>query len=152
MSINKSIQYYYLKTIENKTDELLKQIIKDFGNDYDINFQQLKDYISTYDLEFNVTNTNKITKYKKKEIKEELRCQARIWGDGYLNIKHYLKYHKKKNKLDPTQFGKQCHNIISKNNIYCSGHLNNLVHGNYYLLPPNKIIGYYLKVNRHKFI
>lgn len=148
-----NLDYYYLKVIEQKTDKLIQKITEDYGEEYNLTFQQIKDYIKTYNIQLNITKPKKQKTIKtKRDVKDIDRCQARTWGNGYMNIKHYRKYNDNCNKLDPTKFGSQCRHKKIKNNIYCSRHLNELTHGNYYLIPSEKIMGYYLMKNRHKFL
>jgi hypothetical protein len=149
--INKSIHDNYHKMLKESIHKLLKHITEDYSDKYQFTLDDLETYVSNYFLEIKVMSSAPKKQIKRKPILDNKRCHARTWGNGYLNVKHYKKNIDNYNKLDPTQIGKQCHRKIETDNIYCSYHCTNLAHGNYYLKPSNKIIGYFVKVNSCKF-
>jgi hypothetical protein len=79
-------------------------------------------------------------------------CQARVWANAYINIKHYRKYMNIPKKLDPTKFGKKCTRNIVHGNIYCLQHLDNNTHGNFFMMPPDNKLAEYISYNRHNIL
>jgi len=143
-----TMQHIYNKMLQETQHKLLESIYNDFGISHGIEFEQLVSYANQYKITTQLEEDNPPKhKIKRKNIPEDQRCQARIWGDGYLDTKHYKKYNNKiVSKLNPSAFGKQCNKKKNKDDIYCTSHANKLVHGNYYLVPSDTVIGYYLAV------
>lgn len=147
-----TMQHIYTKMLQETQHKLLESIYNDYGIKYGINMEQLTSYANEYQLKTTFTeDTHTKLKFKKKVIPDEHRCQARVWGDGYLDVKHYKKYNNNISKLNPNAFGEQCRKKRHKDDIYCTTHSNKLVHGNYYLVPSEEVIGFYVKKNSYRF-
>ena len=135
------------------TTNLLKEIHQDYGDKYKFSLEDLEKYRDTFIIEYEYTETKVKKTPAKKIVDESKKCQARVWGKGYLNIPQYNKYlyaksFKKDVKFNSTIFGKKCQKNSKDDNIYCQSHINNLPHGDYYLPPPKEVIGYYEFKNR----
>lgn len=128
------------------TNKLIDEIHKDYGEKKNITKQTLIDYVNDYSL-----NIKFIVKKKPSPVivKEEERCQARTWNDGYMNIKQYRK-NKAQNIEDGTVYGGLCNRKIMPNSLYCACHDAELVHGNYYMFPSPLVKGFFHKVNSYR--
>lgn len=149
----------YLDIVDNSIKKLLQQIVIDYGNQYNFNIDTLINYYDTLNINLKLSKqlpckiTNKKEKHKKhKNIKSDIEqvCQARVWGNGYINCKHYRKYIHNSEKLDPTKIGKKCTRSCINSGIYCLQHAIKNTHGNFYLMPPKDKMGEYINNNKHK--
>lgn len=142
----------YTHIINETVHKLINQIYLDYGDVYDFTLKDLQNYYNTLHIEITENEfklkTNKPKSYKRTITHET--CQARVWGDAYMNTKHYRKCKENIKSIDPTQIGKQCHRKALSNNIYCAQHLNKNTHGNFYLMPPKNKLAEYIQHNRHK--
>lgn len=154
----------YFHIINNTIQKLFKKIVQDYGDEYNfdiddlnnhyddisINLKLIKDHhVFTKKIPFD--KANKIKKQNKK-TNENDKCQARIWGDAYMNTKHCRKYMDDYSKMDPTQIGKKCTRDTLYGHIYCKQHADKNTHGNFYLMPPSEKMGEYIHHNRIKLI
>jgi hypothetical protein len=179
----------YLLMVQESVNKLLKKIYDDYGNEYDFDLDDIKQYYNKFSLKIELNKPilkkkfkNKMNNYKIiKKIKIPLKkltdnqdimksiknktnenrnitinnpniCQARTWGNAYMNIKHYRKYINTPKKLDPTKIGKKCTRNIVHGNIYCVQHLNKNTHGNFFVMPPDDKMGEYINHNRHQIL
>lgn len=117
------------------TEKLINEIYKDYGIQKNITKQTLTEYVDNYpiNIKFMVKDKPIITN---KTIKEDERCQARTWNNGYINADQ-----------DEIIYGGLCNKKIIPNSLYCSSHDADLVHGNYYMPPSPLVKGFFHKVN-----
>lgn len=159
--------------VQESVNKLFKQIYNDYGDEYNFDLDDIKKYYSKFDLDIELNkpilkNKNKINDYKFikkvkipfKKVKEKKditidnpnKCQARTWGNAYMDTKHYRKYMDTPRKLDPTKIGKKCTRDIAYGNIYCLQHLHKNTHGNFFIIPPDNKMGEYIHHNRHHIL
>lgn len=145
----------YKHIIDQSVQKLMIQIYKDYGSKYDFSIEQIKEYNNNINITITQNKHNLKTDFIKKKLthnnthnKDDI-CQARVWGNAYMNTKHYRKHINKSIPLDPTTIGKKCSRKVLYDNIYCLQHLNKNTHGNFYLLPPNNKLSEYIQCNRH---
>lgn len=151
----------YFNTINDSIQRLFKKIVQDYGDDYNFDIDDLNEYYDNISINLKLikeshvskkTHSHKTHKNKNKIKDEENICQARIWGDAYMNTKHCRKHLDDYNKMDPTQIGKKCTRDTMNGHIYCKQHANKNTHGNFYMLPPRDKMGEYVYHNRIKLL
>lgn len=149
----------YFEILQNSIQKLFQEIVNDYGDEYDFDMSDLQQYYDTLTVKLKLTKQKRlqynplhtqINKYKLAD-KTEI-CQARTWGDGYMDTKHYRKYMDEPEKLDPTKIGKKCTRVCIDGGIYCPQHANKNTHGNFYLMPPKNKMGEYINNNKYKII
>ncbi len=128
------------------TEKLISEIYKDYGMSRNVSKQTLTKFVDNYPI-----NIKFVVKDKKQpvQVKEEERCQARTWNDGFMDIKKYRK-NKVNNIDDGTIYGGLCNKKVMPNSLYCSCHDADLVHGNYYFPPTPLVRGFFHKVNSYR--
>lgn len=158
----------YLLMVQESVNKLFKQIYNDYGEEYNFDLDDIKKYYSKFNLEIELKkpvlrqkNKNRINDYKiNKKVKDKKditienpnKCQARTWGNSYMDTKHYRKYMDTPKKLDPTKIGKKCTRNTTYGNIYCLQHLSKNTHGNFFMMPPDNKMGEYIYHNRHHIL
>lgn len=139
-----------LKAIfKETTKNLIEEIYREYGISHGISKESLIDYVNKYPINIKFILKDKIQP-SRQEVKEEERCQARTWSDGYMNMIQYKKDKNANREIDATVYGGLCKQKTIPNSLYCATHDQELVHGNYYMSPTPLVRGFFHKVNSHR--
>jgi hypothetical protein len=138
IEINKNLYIAIKETFEEELFKIFTKISNKYGKEY---LFTLEDLMNFYKKNINMKFVYRKAPPKKENIERILtdkeRCCARIWCNGYMNIKK-------------KQYGSRCLRRKIKDSDYCRQHFYHLTHGRFDK-PPSKIVkGFYIKENENK--
>jgi hypothetical protein len=132
---NANLYFAIKETFEEELYKILEKISEKYGKEYLFTKEDLITYYNEkIDLKFVYRKAPPKKKIEERIISDQERCCARIWSNGYMNIKK-------------KQYGDKCQRKKINDSDYCRQHSIHLTHGRFDK-PPSKIIkGFYIKEN-----
>ncbi len=132
---NANLYFAIKETFEEELFKIFTKISEKYGKDYLFTKDDLITYYNEQiDLKFVYRKAPPKKKIEERILSDKERCCARIWSNGYMNIK-------------TKQYGDRCQRKKINDSDYCRQHSIHLTHGRFDK-PPSKIIkGFYIKEN-----
>jgi hypothetical protein len=132
---NANLYFAIKETFEEELFKIFTKISEKYGKEYLFTKEDLITYYNeNIDLKFVYRKAPPKKKLEERIISDKERCCARIWSNGYMNIK-------------TKQYGDRCQRKKIDDSDYCRQHSIHLTHGRFDK-PPSKIVkGFYIKEN-----
>jgi hypothetical protein len=135
IEINEHLYFSIKETFEEELFKIFTKISNKYGTQYLFTFEDLVNfYKNKINLKFSYRKAPPKKKIIERILTDKERCCARIWANGYFNVK-------------TKQYGDRCLRRKIKDSDYCRQHYYHLTHGRYDKSPSKIVKGFFIKEN-----
>jgi hypothetical protein len=133
IEMNEKLYLSIKETFDEEVFKILKKVSEKYGKEYLFTYDDLVKFYKEYDIKI-MYHKAPIKKESNIErtIPEEERCCARIWANGFMDVKK-------------KQYGNRCQRKKTNNSDFCRQHYINATHGRYDEEPSKIVKGFYIK-------
>ena len=135
VEMNEKLYLSIKEIFDDEVCKILKKISQKYGKEYLFTYDDLVKFYKEYEIKivyFKAPTKKDTTESITRTITDEERCCARIWANGFMNIKK-------------KQYGDRCQRKKTNNSDFCRQHYINVTHGRYDEEPSKVVKGFYIK-------